>query len=311
MKNLIGISEFYIVIHRFKNHPLKDHVVKLKDLDEQQVAIYRQYATIEYEKRLAIAKFNLESAHSYARWLLASLLAMNGAALIGIASTGDMAGQLYIASGLFFTVGIASAFASGLFAWMNWDRAASLYRDMAEPKMLHGPDWDPKPLTDTIVFLDSTRSKAVVAGAISSAFLVLGLFSIWDCVALDRWTIRKLINFVATGANSLTEANMTYPTFLEVFAAWSAIGTFILAVFAYGKYAYERKNKRLRLERYLRVEKESGRDQGQRTLMHLLARVGMSEAEILDAAFRSKYIEIKTIPDEANRAVGVLLEYKP
>jgi hypothetical protein len=84
---------------------------------------------------------------------------------------------------------------------------------------------------------------------------------------------------------------MTYQAGLEIAAAWSAIGTLAIAVFAYGKFLFERTTKRNRLESYLKAEQAAGEDRGQRTLVHLVAKVGMSETEIMDCAFKSNHIK--------------------
>ena len=64
-------------------------------------------------------------------------------------------------------------------------------------------------------------------------------------------------------------------------------------------------------ENYLKKEKETDKDKGkrgQRRLVHLSANVGMSEQEILDHAFRSKYIK-RRVTVENGKAKEVLLEY--
>ncbi|WFU01956.1 hypothetical protein QA648_17930 [Rhizobium sp. CB3171] len=97
---------------------------------------------------------------------------------------------------------------------------------------------------------------------------------------------------------------------LEIFANIAAILTAVIAVWAYGRFLWERRQKRLRLESHLRDEKEMRADEGQRTLLHLVANLGMSEIEIVDAAFRSKVIRRRVSLDEQGRADRLLLEYE-
>ncbi len=104
---------------------------------------------------------------------------------------------------------------------------------------------------------------------------------------------------------------MTYLRILEVASHWAAILTAIVAVSASGWYFRERRRKRRRLETYLKAEKNAGRDQGQRTLMHLVAQLGMTETEVVDCAFRSKCIRRVVIVDSEGRASGLMLEYDP
>ena len=96
---------------------------------------------------------------------------------------------------------------------------------------------------------------------------------------------------------------------LEILANIAAILTAMIAVWAYGRFLWERRQKRIRLETHLRDEKNSA-DQGQRTVLHLVAHLGMSEAEIVDAAFKSKVIRRLVSVDDQGRADRLLLEYE-
>ena len=99
-----------------------------------------------------------------------------------------------------------------------------------------------------------------------------------------------------------------YERILAIAANWAAILTAVIALWASLFYVWQRRQKRLRLEDHLRTEKADG-DQGQRGLQHLVAHVGMSEGDILDAAFRSKCIRCVTDKDEYGFATKVMLEY--
>ncbi len=96
---------------------------------------------------------------------------------------------------------------------------------------------------------------------------------------------------------------------LEVTSHWAAILTAGVAVLAYGRYLYERHQKRLRLEAHLKAEKRAGINKGQRTVLHLVAQLGMTETEVVDAAFRSKCILRVVKTDEKGLAIALLLEY--
>lgn len=86
---------------------------------------------------------------------------------------------------------------------------------------------------------------------------------------------------------------MTAPTVLEVIAQVASIATAGIAAVAYGRYLYDRRQKRLRLEHHLKDQKtkSKGGDRGQRSIVDLMAALGMSEAEIMDAAFQSRSIK--------------------
>ena len=104
---------------------------------------------------------------------------------------------------------------------------------------------------------------------------------------------------------------MTYLRILEVASHWAAILTAVVAVSMSGWYFCQRSRKRRRLEDYLKAEKETGRDKGQRTVLHLVAELGMTETEVVDAAFRSKCIRRVVIRDKEGRANRLMLEYAP
>ena len=96
---------------------------------------------------------------------------------------------------------------------------------------------------------------------------------------------------------------------LEVLANIAAVVTAAVAVVAYVNYRLEQRDRRIRLERHLREEKEQGYDQGQRTIPHLMAQLGMTEAEVLHAAFQSDLIRRRTIVDADGYAEALLFEY--
>ncbi len=90
---------------------------------------------------------------------------------------------------------------------------------------------------------------------------------------------------------------------------WAAILTAVVAGSAYGWYRYERWQKRGRLENYLRAKKKAGGAKSKRTVLHLGAELGMTKAEVVDAAFRSSCIERRVSVDQKGHASKILLEY--
>ncbi|MDK1376471.1 MULTISPECIES: hypothetical protein [unclassified Sinorhizobium] len=101
---------------------------------------------------------------------------------------------------------------------------------------------------------------------------------------------------------------MDYAALLGVFGNIAAILTGLCAVTVYGHFLWERRQKRLRLENHLREETGFGYS-SQRTLLDLIAALGMSEAEILDAAARSKVIRRGVAADGTGQPVRIVLEY--
>lgn len=63
---------------------------------------------------------------------------------------------------------------------------------------------------------------------------------------------------------------------LEVVANLASVLTAGVAVWAFGFYQVSRRTRRRRLEEYLQGERGTGNDGGQRTVLHLVAQLGMS-----------------------------------
>ncbi|MQW85976.1 hypothetical protein [Sinorhizobium saheli] len=98
-------------------------------------------------------------------------------------------------------------------------------------------------------------------------------------------------------------------TNLAILANLAAILTAVIAVWAYGQYRWERWRKRVRLENYLRDERGIGHGEGH-TILDLVAHLGMSEAEIADAAFRSKVIRRRVTVDSSGRPDRLVLVHE-
>lgn len=103
--------------------------------------------------------------------------------------------------------------------------------------------------------------------------------------------------------------SMTYTDSLTIVANWATILTAAIATAAYGRFVWGQRRRRKLLEAYLRDEKLSRRDEGRRSVIHLMANLAMTEAEILAAAFQSKIVA--TVPgiDENGKASRLLFEY--
>lgn len=104
---------------------------------------------------------------------------------------------------------------------------------------------------------------------------------------------------------------MAAKCWLESIASIASIVTAIAAAWAYGRYLSVLCRKRVRLEQYLKSEKIKNTDRGQRTVLHLSAVLGLTEADILQAAFDSKNIVRRIEKDDTGKADRLLLEYEP
>jgi hypothetical protein len=94
----------------------------------------------------------------------------------------------------------------------------------------------------------------------------------------------------------------------QVLTAAVALGAATRVVFA-----KPRRRKRLEryLERQLEMDKPAGKA-GERTILHLMRSLALAEAEILQAAFSSKWIQTRVASDPATgRADTLLFAYAP
>ncbi|MCM5557517.1 hypothetical protein [Pleomorphomonas sp. JP5] len=93
-----------------------------------------------------------------------------------------------------------------------------------------------------------------------------------------------------------------------IIANLAAIATAIVAVWAWASYLLKRRRHRKALETYLQQAK-GDQDSGRRTALHLMAHLGMTEAQVLEAAFASKHIRSTPGSDEHGRADVIFFEY--
>jgi hypothetical protein len=101
----------------------------------------------------------------------------------------------------------------------------------------------------------------------------------------------------------------TIGTFINVFADACAIVTAGIAVWFYVRVKCGENHKRTKLENYLKAEKATGEDQGKRSLLNIVAKVGLSEDEILKASFQSPNISRALKTDKEGYAAAILLWY--
>lgn len=102
---------------------------------------------------------------------------------------------------------------------------------------------------------------------------------------------------------------MSYPEKLSIVSDWATILTAVIAALAYGKFYCDQRSKRTALEEYLKSEKDRSKDNGKRTILHLMGQLSMTEAEVLSASFRSKKIRSFFTTDRNGRADALLFQY--
>jgi len=101
---------------------------------------------------------------------------------------------------------------------------------------------------------------------------------------------------------------VTYLEMLEIGANIASITTALLAGAAYGLYQWDKYQKRMRLENHLKHGEPGTR--GPRPVAYLVAELGMTDTEIMDAAFRSKCITRQATQSMLGAPSIILLRYK-
>lgn len=107
-----------------------------------------------------------------------------------------------------------------------------------------------------------------------------------------------------------------WPDWLTNCANLASILTAAVAAWAWWSFGLDARKKKEKLERYLKDQKDKAKnlrdDKGQKSLLHLVANVGLTEAEILHASFQSPYIKRTTRGSEDSPlASAILFEYDP
>lgn len=130
-----------------------------------------------------------ERAHrghmEYAKWMLASLIAVHGGAIYAISGLRNVAppsqSDFLIWGAAFNLGGVFLTLVSGLFAWLNLQMAEILYGQCANPAMLYRGNVETKtnPWIDRTMYLSAvTGCLSGLAFAISAAIVVVGLHRI-------------------------------------------------------------------------------------------------------------------------------------
>lgn len=99
---------------------------------------------------------------------------------------------------------------------------------------------------------------------------------------------------------------------LETTASIASILTALIAVGAALLFWWDSARKRWKLEAYLKQERAAAKPPkvGRHSVVHLMANLSLTEAEVLHAAFRSRYIKPSPATDrETGLASEILLEY--
>lgn len=103
---------------------------------------------------------------------------------------------------------------------------------------------------------------------------------------------------------------MSNPWWLQTLASAASIVTAMTALWAYLSYQAGRYRKRRRLEAYLLASRRTGSDPWKPTLLDASAALGMTESEVMDAAFRSSHVHRDTSTAMFGAPAQLRLSYK-
>jgi hypothetical protein len=128
------------------------------------------------------ARFEREqtAARSYAadlaKWLLASLVLINGGALLTLVNAMPRSHAALVASGYAFVFGIVTAVGCGTIAWINSGLLALAYENYANPKMMVSIEHWPTSPAKFSKLINGSYVGALLFGLMSLAAFVFGCF---------------------------------------------------------------------------------------------------------------------------------------
>ncbi|MEJ5025954.1 hypothetical protein [Brucella anthropi] len=163
--------------------------------DEKTKDRYLFHVREQYEKYKSFREMSFQNHVGYAKWLLASLLAVHGGAIYGISGLRDSVSAHQI-DGLITgagwnLIGIGFTLLTGFCSWVNFQSAWSTYEEWADPAMLYRTDQHPA--------TQRTGSKFDLSAATLYAGAGFGLASAF-CFAASAAAIISTLRTVSAGA---------------------------------------------------------------------------------------------------------------
>jgi hypothetical protein len=143
---------------------------------------YKSAATVVYEEMRQSERACFAIAADYGKWLIASLLLINGGALFGLFGlVGSLAehGKWEIiasvaAAAWWFVAGLVLALLCGFTTWLNWSLNAHAFNQWAKPAMLWDRTQWPQENVDAGRLVAATYWASLITGWSSIVALVFG-----------------------------------------------------------------------------------------------------------------------------------------
>ena len=134
-----------------------------------------QFVAKEYYQFLCERRDMSTSAHiGYGKWLLATLVAVHGGAIVAISNFGSNAGQILLVAGWYFLAGLMLAILSAFCAWLNFQFAEHAYAEMAQAGMIYDKDDWPAETIPHETKITATLWLAAGLGIVSWLLIAVG-----------------------------------------------------------------------------------------------------------------------------------------
>lgn len=139
------------------------------DAPKGDLTDYREAVERLQRKSAPVQASVLTYQFDLAKWIMASLLLLNGGTLATVANSGDLAPALVRACATPLVIGVVTAIASGAFAWVNAAVIFDIYDDILNPAAVEGPDKWPVVRKGAAMAVTATTALSIVCVLVSTA----------------------------------------------------------------------------------------------------------------------------------------------
>ena len=165
-------------------------VIDLSDPNQRDRYVF--HARENYESNKQMALHSRSASLDYAKWLLASLLAIHSGTIILISSLktsviNSESAQIALLSAATNSVaGIVFTILAGAFAWINFQELGKFYSRLADPATIYRADLYGKLLEQKTDPIAATYYFSIVFAALSLIFLISSTNYIFNALSLVK-----------------------------------------------------------------------------------------------------------------------------